>query len=161
MITKERLHELFEYIEGKLYWKVDNGNGVNKGDEVGTIIRKQNQAQQYYVTNIKGKRFYVHKIIYAMFNEIAVGRIRFLDGNSLNYAIENLKQCSTSEILFTSNKRKDNASGYKGVSWCKLRNKWMSYISKDSKRIWLGYFDNKETAYDAYIKKSIEIYGKM
>lgn len=159
VINKEKIEKLFEYRSGKLYWKIATCNSVKAGDEVGTIIGNINNLNGYYVTRINGVRVYIHKIVFFMFHNYIPDTIRFLDGNSLNYAIENLKDCSVSEVLFTARKRKDNSSGYKGVSWSKKRNKWVSWIGKDKKKIWLGYFDDKEDAHNAYQNAAKKIYG--
>ena len=49
-----------------------------------------------------------------------------------------------------------NSSGYKGVSWNKLRNKWRVQLKFRQKEVWIGYFtDAKEgaKAYDAAAKQ--------
>jgi hypothetical protein len=48
-----------------------------------------------------------------------------------------------------------NTSGYKGVSWHKLHNKWIAQISVDNKSIHLGYFNDPEQAYAAYRNASL------
>ncbi len=50
-----------------------------------------------------------------------------------------------------------NTSGYRGVSWDKCKNKWMSNITVDKKFKFLGYFDNPEDASECrlqYIKEN-------
>lgn len=50
--------------------------------------------------------------------------------------------------------RKDNTSGYRGVTWFKNYNKWCSSITVNSKNINLGYFKDKveaAKAYDGYV----------
>lgn len=159
MLTKEIINKLFEYKNGKLYRKVDD-NSTKVAKEIGTIVGRSQHSKGYYGTTYEGKRVYLHQIVYLMFNDDITGRIRFLDRNTLNYSIENLKACSTSEILFTAKTRCDNISGYRGVSWCKNRNKWVAWIGKDKKKTWLGYFDDKESAYAKYVASSIEMYGE-
>ena len=41
-------------------------------------------------------------------------------------------------------------SQYKGVSWNKNKNKWVSYIKINGKKKHLGYFTSEEEAYEAY-----------
>ena len=48
-------------------------------------------------------------------------------------------------------------SKYKGVYWYKNYSKWKSEIRIDKKRYNLGYFENEEDAYKAYINKLNEI----
>ncbi len=159
MLTKDIVDKLFQYKNGKLYWKSSNGS-MKVGSQVGCITATIKGSKGYYATRIKGRRIYLHKIVFFMFHNYIPKRIRFLDGNTLNYSIENLKDCTSSEILFRAKIRNDNTSGYKGISWSKRRNKWVGWISKDKKKTWLGYFDSKNKAYQAYINKSIELYGE-
>lgn len=44
----------------------------------------------------------------------------------------------------------NNKSGYRGVSWYKLSNKWRAAISIDGRLRHLGYFDHAEEAAKAY-----------
>lgn len=51
-----------------------------------------------------------------------------------------------------SEPRKDNTSGYLGVSWSKAANKWGAYVRRDGVRHYLGLFDSAEKARDAYLE---------
>jgi hypothetical protein len=46
--------------------------------------------------------------------------------------------------------RKDNTSGYRGVSWEKTSQKWGAYIRRQGKRQFLGFFETPEEAAAAY-----------
>lgn len=54
-----------------------------------------------------------------------------------------------------------NVSGYRGVSWHKKRAKWSSQIIKKGVRYFLGYYDCKHDAAEAYNEKSKEINGHL
>lgn len=52
--------------------------------------------------------------------------------------------------------RSNNTSGYRGSSWCAVKNKWVSQIQVNRKKIHIGTFDtafNSALAYDNYIIK--------
>lgn len=53
----------------------------------------------------------------------------------------------------------NNTSGYRGVSYRKHNDKWIAYINKDSKRIYLGEYVASIEAARARDKKAIELYG--
>jgi hypothetical protein len=73
---------------------------------------------------------------------------------------KNLRAASYSQNLQNSNKRSDNTSGYKGVSWYKRRNKWQVKLCLNNKQIHLGLFDNVMDAALAYDKKAVELFGE-
>lgn len=47
-------------------------------------------------------------------------------------------------------KRKNTSSSYKGVSWCKRKNKWRATIYVNKKQIHLGYFTTEIEAHNIY-----------
>lgn len=67
---------------------------------------------------------------------------RWVDGNIQS---QNIRQ-----------QRKNNTSGYKGVSYSKIFKKWIACISVNKKRIHLGYFHNAEDGAKAYNKYVLE-----
>lgn len=80
---------------------------------------------------------------------------RFVDGK------ENLRLATQSEQLCNQRKRKDNTSGYKGVSWDKQQNKWHAYINIHGVRYTLGFFKNKGAAYKARCEAAMRLHGKF
>ena len=56
---------------------------------------------------------------------------------------------------------RNTSSQYKGVSYFKQTNKWISYITYNNKRIHLGLFKNELKAAIAYNKKAIELFGEF
>ncbi|MGL5713993.1 MAG: HNH endonuclease [Paraclostridium sp.] len=148
MITKEVLHELFEYKDGEIYWKESPARGVKKGQKAGTPTKYGDSV------GVLGKRFYKHKLIFTMFHGYYPSTIVFKDGNCSNSCIENLKEVTRARALTKSRIRKDNISGYKGVSWSNSRNKWVGVIVRDKQRKHLGYFEDKEIANEFYQKEA-------
>src|SRR3990167_6476682 len=63
-----------------------------------------------------------------------------IDGNRLNNQYSNLRLASSSQNKINRGPRKDNRSGYKGVSWHKQRLKWTARIMADDKYQHLGLF---------------------
>lgn len=54
---------------------------------------------------------------------------------------------------------KRNKSGYRGVSWHKVREKWLSKITVNGETIIIGFYDNVEDAAKAYEEAAIQ-YGR-
>jgi len=128
------------------------------------INRKEEKAGRlYFQTNtpyIEGKRKTIQLHRYLMDCIPNDGKIvDHRDGNTLNCDTDNLRICTKGENNRNCKKNRKNTSGYKGVCWNKKYSKWQTQIKVNSKRIWLGYFDTPELAYEAYCK-AVPIYHK-
>lgn len=122
---------------------------------------------RYWYNKEKGykSRKRLHRLIMNASPEMDVDHI---DHNGLNNQKSNLRICSTMENRRNSKIRKDNRTGFKGVSLFKGR------IWKDSKtpvfrarimvqrkEIGLGYFESAEEAARAYDSKAVELFGEF
>ena len=58
----------------------------------------------------------------------------------------NLRSVEQSENFRNQPKNSKNTSGFNGVCWHKKTKKWMAYVRRDGKRIYLGVFENIEAA---------------
>ena len=81
--------------------------------------------------------------------------------NTLDNRKKNLRLCKNSQNICNRPKPKSNKSGYKGVSKCKLTNKWKANINKDNKRHYLGLFNTKEEAAEAYNTHALKLHGEF
>lgn len=80
---------------------------------------------------------------------------------TLNNCRSNLRIATDIENRWNTLKRCTNHSGFKGVSYDKRANKWRARITVRGKEIWLGYFDTKEEAHEAYKAAAIEHFGEF
>ena len=83
------------------------------------------------------------------------------DGNGLNNQRDNLRVCSCSQNQANGSLRKDNQSGYRGVSWSQQVKKWRAQIKYQGKVIYLGAFRNKKIAANIYDQKANELFGEF
>ena len=103
----------------------------------------------YPVCNRRGA-VYLHHLIQGRENKRKKKILTdHIDRNPLNNRKSNLRDVSPGDNCRNTNLQRNNTSGYKGVSWYKNSNKWLSYIDIQSKRICLGYFSVKEKAIEA------------
>lgn len=110
-------------------------------------------------TQIGGRKVQMHRLILNAPENMEVDHI---DGNRLNNQRTNLRLCNSSQNKCNRGARKDNTSGYKGVSWHKQRNKWTARIKTPyGKYLYLGLYDDKNEAALAYNKASMEHHGEF
>ena len=158
-LTQAEVRYHFNYNNGYLYWK-NKRIGRLQGSIAGTI-RKDNRT----TINLNGVIYLAHRLIFLYHNGYLPEFIDHKDRNPLDNRIDNLRPATTSQNNANSNEP-DNINGvkhssvFRGVSFDKARNKWMSKISKDNKSINLGRFINEIDAADAYNKAAIELHGE-
>lgn len=83
------------------------------------------------------------------------------DGDGLNNQRTNLRVCTHAENIRNSKMPTSNTSGKKGVWWSKRFKKWAASIKASDRNITLGYFSDKEAAYQAYCKAAKEHHGEF
>jgi hypothetical protein len=142
MITQELAHQLFEYRDGALYWKIK----PCRRDPIGTKAGHFDLVRGYTSINYQRKRYYLHRIIFLMQHGFLPAEIDHIDGNKTNNKIENLRACSHSENGFNKAAQSNSKSGVKNVSWSKIRNKWIVFIKSNNKQKNIGGFDDLELA---------------
>ena len=139
MIQSEAL-ALFDYQDGKLYWRVKPSRGVYAGDEVGYIHPAGHRRFMY-----KRKAYSVHRIIWLMhYGNIPI-EIDHKDTNKLNNKIENLRAANKKNQQNVGF-RKDNTSKAKNVYWHKPTMRWSVIVTANKQRHNIGYFNDFELA---------------
>lgn len=63
-----------------------------------------------------------------------------------NYEPSNCRWADATTQARNQNMRKDNTSGYRGVSYDLRSGKWLAYIQVKKKMVWLGKFKTPENA---------------
>ena len=100
------------------------------------------------------KKIYMHQVI----NNTPEGfETDHINRNKLDNRRANLRTATRMLNSRNQRERKDNTSGYKGISWDKETNSWAVYLSKSCKMIHLGRFKDLFEAINAR-KKGEELY---
>jgi hypothetical protein len=150
-LTVEHLNSLFYYKDGELYNKVSRG-AAKKDNIAGNLDGR------YRRIKIHNKSYRTHRLIFFMFNGYLPEAVDHINGNSLDNRIENLRAATASENQGNTAVRKDNTSGYKGVSRHR-DGKFQAAITKNKKRYYLGLYNTPEEAYEAYCEAALELQG--
>ena len=140
-LTKEMLHNLFEYRDGHIYYKVSKGR-CKDGSKAGTY-RPHDKAYQVI---INGKHYLTHRIVFMMQNGYLPEFVDHIDGNRSNNKIENLREATHSQNAQNAKVRKDATSGVKGVSWSKVDKVWRVRVQANGKRTDFGGYEDLELA---------------
>ena len=112
-----------------------------------------NTSDGYNRISINKKMIRRHRIIAYCFLELqnivgtnkGIDLIDHIDGDKLNNSVENLR-------ITNGNGNQHNRKNTKGYTFRKRINKYEASIEVNRKTIYLGYFDTKEEAHNAYLK---------
>jgi hypothetical protein len=135
-LTKEYLVELFDYKDGKLFWKV-NRCRAKLGSEAG-----RTKTNKYCEVRVDGKLHGTHRLIFLMHNGFLPKVIDHIDGNPSNNRLENLRPATHEENMWNARLSTTNTSGFKGVSWNKNSGQWQAQCNVKNKNHYLGLFDD-------------------
>ena len=151
-----RIKELFEYKDGKLFWKVRKAHRIEIGDRAGCMDKLG-----YRYIGIDYKIYREHRLIWLLHYGYFPERLDHINRIKDDNRIENLREVTRSQNHMNSKKRKNTTSKYKGVCWDKENNKWRSQIKLKGKLIHLGRFHSEVEAAEAYNRKAIELFGEF
>ena len=150
---KARLPEQFSDSLYSAERKCSQWNTRYAGKKAGSF----DESTGYLVIRLGGKSFKSHRVAWCLFyGEDVDGVIDHVDGDKLNNKIKNLRSTSLNGNARNTTRRR---SGEAGVVWYEKNKKWRAQIWSNGKNICLGYFDNKEDAFEARKQGEINIWG--
>lgn len=106
----------------------------------------------------KYKTFLLHRVIMSAKKGEVIDHI---NNNPLDNRRENLRFCTQKQNVQNQRTQLRSKSGFKGVCWDNKYNKWRSYIVSSGKQKFLGYYEDKERAAEAYNKAASERFGQF
>jgi hypothetical protein len=112
----------------------------------------------YAVTYHKGKRIKMHRLI---MNAAPSQAVDHRDKNKLNNQKSNLRFATTKENNRNGVLRKDNTSGYKGVSIDPSTGHWRPAVYVDGKSLYFGSYKDKHHAALAYDLWAVDLHGEF
>jgi len=144
MLTQAQLKSVLSYdhITGDFAWRKTSSGRSVEGSLAGCIFTSR-AGKSYRRIQISGKSYYAHRLAWLwVYGCLPKDQLDHIDGDGLNNAIRNLRECDNSENQRNARLRGDNVSGVVGVSWHKQFEKWAAYINANNKKNHLGLYDD-------------------
>lgn len=170
MITQQYIKSILHYDPetGIFTWlsnKLGKGNSTGKGT-LGCVAGTKHHAG-YIVLGIDNKKHLsAHRLAFLYMVGKIPNVVDHINNDKSDNRWCNLREADNFKNRQNIGKRKNNSSGYKGVSYCKEQNKWMAslgYTNNDGKRCHkkIGRFYTPEEAHQAYCKAAKELHGEF
>ena len=141
-LTQQNTQSLFDYKEGKLFWKNSQAHGkVKAGDEAGCLTSKG-----YHRLMIGYKEYPTHRVVFLYHHGYLPKMVDHIDGNRKNNAIENLRPATNALNCLNKSVQSNNKLGIKNVCWSNQNKKWFVQVSVKGKRVVSKFFDDLDLA---------------
>jgi hypothetical protein len=142
-------------IEGELDYDAESGSFAFKdGGEAGWLCPKG-----YRLIRICGCTYRAGRLAFKLVNSRdPLNEVDHINGNRSDDSAINLRDATRFENNRNQRLRRDNASGFKGVSMEKRTGRYRALITAGGKQQSLGYFETAELAHEAYATAAIEMH---
>jgi hypothetical protein len=147
--------ELFEYIEGSLYWK-SNYRKSRIGKKAG-VPHSKGYVQVGYKSNI----YMEHRLIFLLHYGYTPKFIDHINNNKSDNKICNLREANLSQNGHNMKTPKRNTSGIKGVTWRDSCKNWRVQISINGKNTFIGSYKDIQLAKTAIEQARIKYHGEF
>ena len=149
-----------EVLKNYLTYDPENGTFIRNKDKK---ILGTKHSTGYVVIRISkpsDKLYKAHRLAWLyMHGSFPTNIIDHINRNGFDNRIENLREVTQKQNTENRLLNKNNTSGFKGVSWSNVANKWRARIWNNRKEIFLGLYDEKNDAVNAYKNASKKIHS--
>lgn len=156
-MTQDELKCLMHYDPdtGIFTSKIKRGK-VTVGKKVGTL----NPLNGYLKCCVNRKQYQMHRLAWLyVYGKFPDKEIDHINGIKTDNRISNLRDVTPSENQHNKWKaQSNNKSGLLGAFYVKREGRYMSYISCNKKRHYLGLFDTDQKAHEAYMEAKIKLH---
>jgi len=161
------IEEYKDIIDYEDTYQISNfGNVRNK--KTGRILKHtEGKTDKYYYISLckdgKQQNTKIHRLVALYFVENLENKpyVDHIDNNKLNNVSTNLRWATKQENNRNKIIYSNNTSGFKGVVYDKIYNKWQARTRIDGKSICFGCFDKIEDAIEARVIGVNKIFGEF
>jgi len=168
IISPENLQQIISYnpATGKLCWLTAKPEMFEPGKRHSAetrcaiwnskysgraALQHKDKDRPYAYGDIFGRKYYAHRVAFAIMTGRWPEIIDHIDGNKSNNCWQNLREVTRTENMQNTSLRADNTSGHVGVSFDANRGLWMSEIYVNGTKNFLGRYADKNEAITARI----------
>ena len=145
-LTAERLRSLLIYDPATgIFTRRVSRQGFHAGTQAGVI----HKASGYVYIGVDRKRYRAHRLAWLYMTGEWPVEIDHDNTIRSDNRWSNLREATRSQNNANAQRRADNTSGHKGVSWVARVNRWRAYITSHGRQCHLGYFRDYRGAIDA------------
>ncbi len=155
-LNQDMVKYLFDYKDGAIYWRVSRCNKVKVGSMAGMA-----RGDGRRIVSINAKLYLASRVIFLWHNGYLPVVVDHKDRNKLNDRIENLRGATSAENCKNTSSRKNSSSRFLGVSWSKLRSKWVVHIKANGVVKHIGYYISENDAALSYNKVASANFGEF
>ena len=113
----------------------------------------------YIKIRVADKKFSAHRLAWLyMTGRLPKEQIDHIDGVHSNNSWENLREATAKQNCENLPLKRNNISGFRGVSWHAKNKKWVAIVGHQRKYYRLGYFNTAEEAGKAAAAKRAELF---
>jgi hypothetical protein len=159
VVTADSVRKLLYYsvVTGRFYSLVDRYS-VKAGDRLGSI----DKSDGYGVISLNGRVYQAHRLAWLyVTGEWPEELIDHANRDRSNNAWHNIRSADMSQNNSNVQRRRDNTSGYKGVTWRPDKGKWQARVWANGKAYSGGHFADKEQANLAAIALRNKLHGEF
>ena len=154
--AEEKITEAFCYDKktGALTRKFKGGNIRAAGTK--------KRTKDYVKVGFNGREYPAHRLIWwLVYGSLPDRFIDHINGDKSDNRLVNLRLATDAENKRNVGMRKHNTSGFKGVTWDSVNQKWLAHATLNGKGVHLGRHSTKEAAAIAYRDFSKEHHGEF
>ena len=159
-LTVDRLKEVARYDpETGAFTRIKKTGTKTR---VGQRMDLVNPRWLYRTVEIDGRKYRAHRLAWLyMTGDWPSEEIDHINRAPGDNRFCNLREANRSQNTANGGPRRNNKSGYRGVTWHKPLKCWRAQIETGGKGYHLGYFDDPEDAHEAYLSAAKFLFGEF